>query len=178
MGKMSVVWIDSQIEQEIERGNTPEAVRDLASLVTVRDYLTRGNKAVGEYTDMRQYGRRYAPEPESKAAEAMTGDRLSREDAERWVRHMHGADGTKGGRWSLQEVMQYAGNYGVYGDDVIEFFAAMNALYTNFVGVAKQYGVDKVDFWTDLAKAYMHDANAMPGKIKKYYEHIAMKGDE
>ena len=39
MANMSLVWIEAQIEHELERGNHPEAVRDLAALITVREYL-------------------------------------------------------------------------------------------------------------------------------------------
>lgn len=37
--KMSLAWVEAQIEHELERGNTPEAVRDLAALLTVREYM-------------------------------------------------------------------------------------------------------------------------------------------
>lgn len=39
MPRMSLVWVEGQIEKELERGNSPDAVRDLAALLTVRDYL-------------------------------------------------------------------------------------------------------------------------------------------
>ena len=54
---------------------------------------------------------------------------------------------------------------------------AVYALYTDYCKVAKKYGVDKVDFWADLAKAFMRDKDAGEGKVKKYYEFIA-KHDE
>ena len=39
MSKMTLAWVEAQIEQELERGNKPEAVRDLAALIEVRKYL-------------------------------------------------------------------------------------------------------------------------------------------
>lgn len=41
MSKMSLAWVEAQIEHELERGNHPEAVRDLAALIAVREYLTK-----------------------------------------------------------------------------------------------------------------------------------------
>lgn len=42
MDKLSLAWVEAQIERERERGCNPSAVRDLASLVIVRDYLSGG----------------------------------------------------------------------------------------------------------------------------------------
>ena len=55
----------------------------------------------------------------------------------------------------------------------MEFFAVMNALYSDYCKVAKKYGVDKTDFWADLAKAFINDKDAKSGKVKMYYECIA-----
>ena len=37
--RMSRAWIEAQIEHELERGNHPEAVKDLAALLEVRKYM-------------------------------------------------------------------------------------------------------------------------------------------
>ena len=50
MSKMSLAWVEAQIEHELERGNHPEAVRDLAALIAVREYLTKHEPKV--YNDM------------------------------------------------------------------------------------------------------------------------------
>lgn len=39
MSKMTRAWIEAQIERELERGNSPDAVRDLAALIEVRKYM-------------------------------------------------------------------------------------------------------------------------------------------
>jgi hypothetical protein len=38
--------------------------------------------------------------------------------------------------------------------------------------VAKKYGVDKADFYADLAKAWLDDKDAVPGKAMIYYDCI------
>lgn len=226
MSKLTIAWLDAQIERELERGCEPNAIRDLAALVTVRDHLAHGEGvgtfgamlpmlaaasmpamrdynavSVGEYKDqrgavigeeaeeMRQYGRRYDPDRPvtravpmgiaSAASHTPSAGHLSQEEAEAWVACMEDSEGHKGGRWTLQEIRQYAGNFGVRGEDkAVEFFAVMNALASDYGAVAKKYGVDKVDFWADLAKAFIHDKDAVPDKVKVYYECIAKHGED
>lgn len=142
--------------------------------------------------DMRQYGRRYNPDRPrmtmgGQDQQRMIGfssfkgdeEHLSREEAEKWVKGMKSEDGKTGGRWSYQEIKQYASNFGIEGEEkVVEFFAVMNALATDYGKVAKKHGVDKVDFWADMSKAFIHDKDANPGKVKMYYECIAKKDDD
>ncbi len=182
----------------------PSPMRD-RNVVNIRDYQDR--RQIGFATrmdgddeeeekgerEMRQYGRRYESERPSMhhgssqgsrqhmgGAEGAGGDEhLTREDAEDWVRHMKSEDGKTGARWPYQEIKQYAGNFGIQGEEqVTEFFAVMNALYSDYCKVAKKHGVDKVDFWADLAKAFINDKDAAPGKVRMYYECIAKKDEE
>lgn len=172
----------------------PDRMRD-RNIVSFRDYQDR-RQLIGfgmnddRGDEMRQYGRRYDPsrmvadhdrhrDQEMGYAEGGEGgEHLTREQAEKWVKGMKSEDGKPGPRWPYQEIKQYAGNFGIQGEEqVIEFFAVMNALYSDYCKVAKKYGVDKVDFWADLAKAFMHDKDAEPGKVALYYECIAKHDD-
>lgn len=165
MSKMTLAWIDSQIEQELERGNTPDAVRDLAALVTAKKHLC------GDRDEMDVAEKHAEKTVMPRKAEA---EHLTRSEAEHWVRNMMDDEGNRGGRWTLAEIKQYAGNFGVTGEqNIIDFYAAMNAMATDYGEVAKKHGVDNVDFYADMAKAFLHDRDAMPGKIKLYYEDIA-----
>ena len=176
----------------------PYQMRD-RNIVNIRDYQDR-RQNIGfrqmydeEEPEMRQNGRRYAPDRammhygEDRQQEHMmghaeghgNGEYLTKDEAEEWVAGMKGADGSKGGRWKLQEIKQYAGNFGIQGEEkIVEFFAVMNAMYTDYCKVAKKFGVDKVEFYADLAKAFMADKDAMPGKVKTYFECIAKKDDD
>ena len=166
MSKITRAWIDAQIEKEMERGTHPDAIRDLAALFTVRGHMCGDD-------DMRQYGRRYDPDHEHVEHHAPAdGTHLSRDEADEWVRGIVADDGRKGARWSLNEIRQAAAEFGVHEDKVVEFYAVMNALYADYGMVARKHGVDKVDFWADMAKAFMHDKDAAPDKVKRYYEYI------
>lgn len=187
MGDMSLAWVNAQIEIEKQRGNHPDAVRDLASLLTVRDHLagckvdweTMMDKAEAALHKMAEPGMRdqnsihigtYA----DNRGRAVASDHLTKAEAESWVRSMRDGEGHRGGRWTLAEIKQYAGNFGVTGDEeIIDFYAAMNAMATDYGEVAKAHGVDNVDFYADMAKAFLHDRDAVQGKIKRYYEDIA-----
>lgn len=170
-----------------------------SNVVNIRDYQDKRRIGFESVTDdedggadMRQYGRRYDPDRQSARMHYgkqeqghhqmgyAEGDEehLTAEEAEEWVRGMKPEDGKKGGRWELQDIRRYAENYGVMPDEVVEFYAVLNALATDYGKVAKKFGVDRMEYWAEMAKAFMHDKDAKPGKVKLYYECIAKKGDE
>ena len=150
-------------------------------------YGTPEHRGEGNITDMRQYGRRYSPGMAMGGGEKQPqkrqigfhqggdeqGEHLTKEQAERWVEQMRGADGSHGGRWKWNEIRQYAQNFGISGEQkMIEFFAIINAMASDYGKIAKKYGVDKVDFYADLAKAWLDDVDAVPGKAMIYYDCI------
>lgn len=174
--------------------DNPSKMRD-RNVINIRDYQDRRQigfvpRSDDEEDEMRKYGRRYDPdrpamhhgavrEAEHRMGMAEVDDmHLSREDAEMWVESMKDADGKRGGRWTFEEIERYAGNYGIGRDEVVDFYAVLNALYTDYGKVARKYGFDKMDVWAEMAKAFIHDKDAEPGKVKTYYECIAKKGEE
>lgn len=191
MSKMTLAWVEAQIEQEMERGNKPEAVQDLASLVIVRDYLSGGQYAVkpleamgmmlpfamgqgmrdhneiaiGEYKDQR--GMEHAPVP--------AVHHMSRAAAEKWVHHMHG-EHHHGEMWSYDDAKHLAKARGIpaEGQEMVDFYAVLNMVYTDFCKVAKDHGVDTEDFYADLACAWLYDRDALPAaeKLASYYTHV------
>lgn len=98
---------------------------------------------------------------------------LTRQQAEAWVDQMRTKDGKPGKRWSFEEIKQYAGNYGVTGEqNIIDFYVVMNMMYSDYCHVAKKLGVDKMDFYVDMTKAFLNDPDAGEGKLTKYKEYI------
>jgi hypothetical protein len=185
-------WPEPHIPPYLDK---PEGNMRDRNVINIRDYQDK--RQIGfdmndeRGREMRQYGRRYNPDrmsmyeaPEKQKHQEGRADhqedgRLTREEAEEWVKGMKSEDGKTGGRWPYQEIKQYASNFGIHGEEeVVEFFAVMNALATDYGKVARKYGVDKVDFWADLAKAFIHDKDAVPDKVRVYYECIAQKDEE
>lgn len=213
MSKITKAWVDAQIETELERHAHADSVRDLAALVTVRDYLANDKEhekhhehvydrmrdyntiSIGEYADMRQSATEEIPTASHTTTVAavpqhhrqMTQHRLNSaqhhadfltlEDAQEWVRSMRAADGSRGGRWkSMADVKPLAERMGITGEkEMVEFFAVINAMYSDYCKVAKKHGVDKPEFYADLAKAWIHDEDAEENKAMLYYDCIVKK---
>lgn len=87
------------------------------------------------------------------------GEKLSRSDMERWKRTMSNEDGTKGAHFSTAESMEAARmakvNVDKYGQDV--FCMTMNMMYSDYMSAASKYGVNRPEFYAELAKNFLDD---------------------
>lgn len=104
--------------------------------------------------------------------------KLSHEDIEHWKKHMENQDGTRGEHFKEDQVAQIARQIGLnpneYGEDV--FGLVVNMVYSDYCGVAKKYGIDRPDFYGELAKAFLHDKDFEGDpeeKVYLYYKCIA-----
>ena len=98
--------------------------------------------------------------------------RLSREEAHEWVRRMEHEDGTKGEHWTCEQTTQVMRNKG-YEFEPAEWYAIMNAMHADYCEVAKMFGVDNIDFYAAMAKAWLCDEDAVEDKARQYLEHVA-----
>ena len=98
--------------------------------------------------------------------------RLSREEAHEWVRSMEHEDGTKGEHWTCEQTTQVMRNKG-YEFEPAEWYAIMNAMHADYFKVAKMFGVDNIDFYAAMAKAWLCDDDAVEDKARQYWEHVA-----
>lgn len=108
---------------------------------------------------------------EDYTMEYMTGAMLDRQTADKWMAEMENTDGTRGAHWSFEQTNQVREQRKI-DCDPIEFYAIMNSVYSDYAIVAKKYSVNNVDFYADLAKAWINDKDAVPNKAAAYYEHI------
>lgn len=100
------------------------------------------------------------------------GQRLSKEMAHSWVENMKHANGGSGEKWPLEHVKQVLARKGIVSDP-LQYWVAMNALYSDYCSVFMKAGIgDSVDFYVDLAKAFINDSDAQPEKLARYYEYI------
>lgn len=93
------------------------------------------------------------------------------EMAEEWTKGMHNEDGSRGPHWKMEDVQKLMKQRGIQTDPN-EFFAVLNAVYSDYCGVAKKHGVNTMDFYVDFALAWLNDKDAVPNKAAAYYEHI------
>lgn len=98
---------------------------------------------------------------------------LDESTAREWVDSMrHTADGATGPHWTMEQTNQVLQQRG-WSFDRAEFYAIINSLWSDYGKTAQKYGVDKTDFWADLAHDWLDDADANEDKAELYYRHIA-----
>ena len=103
------------------------------------------------------------------------GEPLDEEDAKKWAASMrHTADSATGPHWTMEQTSQVLQQHG-WSFDRAEFYAIMNSLWSDYGKTAQKYGVDKTDFWADLAHDWLADDDAVPHKAAIYYAKIARK---
>ena len=93
-------------------------------------------------------------------------------DAQEWVGKMENEDGTHGAHWTIDQVKQVIAQKKLDCDPV-QMWAAMNMIYSDYYKAAKKHGVGgNLDFYVDMAKAFLDDKDAGPSKISAYYEYV------
>ena len=97
----------------------------------------------------------------------------SEDDARRWTEHMENDDGSMGAHWTLEQTTAVANSIGVHVDPWI-WFAALNMEYSDGFDVAQKYGLDRPEYYADLAKAFLFDKDGggPEAKIAGYYHGI------
>ena len=101
---------------------------------------------------------------------------LTHEKAVKWVEGMESDDPAipHGGKWTMEQMKPVAIKYGVptEGERFWEFWAIMNALYSDYYNVAKKHNVLSPDFFADMAMAFINDKDAVKNKAAAYYDCI------
>lgn len=98
---------------------------------------------------------------------------FTEDDARRWTEHMENDDGSMGAHWTLEQTTAVANSIGVHVDPWI-WFAALNMEYSDNFDVAQKYGLDRPEYYADLAKAFLFDKDGggPEAKIAGYYHGI------
>ena len=98
---------------------------------------------------------------------------FTEDDARRWIEHMENDDGSMGAHWTLEQTTAVANSIGLHVDPWI-WFAALNMEYSDNFDVAQKYGLDRPEYYADLAKAFLfdEDGGGPEAKIAGYYHGI------
>lgn len=91
--------------------------------------------------------------------------------AEEWTGKMQNEDGSKGPHWRMDQVEQIMRQKNIQCDPA-EFFAVVNAMFSDYSEVAQKHGVNKQDFYIDMAKAFLMDKDAVKDKAAAYYMYV------
>ena len=123
------------------------------------------------YSHKEEIGFRSGKKERGRASSNMSMDE---DTAMEWAENMQHADGSKGIKWQYERAEQLMKQVGFQGDPM-EFFVILNAMYSDYCKAAKKFGVDRPDFYAELAKAWLDDKDAEDGKAMLYYEYIVKK---
>lgn len=98
---------------------------------------------------------------------------FTEDDARRWTEHMENDNDSMGAHWTLEQTTAVANSIGVHVDPWI-WFAALNMEYSDNFDVAQKYGLDRPEYYADLAKAFLFDKDGggPEAKIAGYYHGI------
>lgn len=105
--------------------------------------------------------------------------KLTREDMEKWKHSLENADGSRGEHFKKEQLEPAVRQMNIDiermgGMDV--FCMAVNMMYADYCGVARKFGVDRLDYYVELAKAFLEDkdfAGKSEEKLWLYYKCIA-----
>ena len=99
---------------------------------------------------------------------------FTEEDARRWTEHMENDDGSTGPHWTQEQTAAVAGSVGVHNVAPWVWYAAMNMMYSDYWESATRYGVDRTEYYADLAKEFLFDKDAVgpEEKLAGYYHGI------
>ena len=90
------------------------------------------------------------------------------EKAEKWLLELENNDGTKGAHWTLAQTNAYRPN------DIKDYVweCTMNMMYADYCDVATKHGCNTVDFYVNMAKAFLYDKDFKgepEAKVAAYY---------
>ena len=104
------------------------------------------------------------------------GRPFDREMAQEWVQRMKNADGTTGPHWTMEKTEEARAQRGI-NCDALEFWVAMNMIYSDYAKVAEKVNANSMDFYVYMAKAFLEDKdvrNQGGEKLARYYEYVVM----
>lgn len=162
-------WICEEIEETRQKSPSRNSVYDLAALLMLRDHM----HGESTYTLPDDADREAPVDP---APEHMVFDQHM---AEAWVTGMQNADPAlpHGAKWTPEALKPLAQKYGIPtdGERFWAFWAVTNAMYSDYGEVAKKFGVVSPEFYAHMAKAWLEDKDANPGKAALYYKYVVKK---
>lgn len=91
---------------------------------------------------------------------------FTEDDAKAWTAAWRNEDGTTRPHWTMGQTDAVANITGVSVKSCV-WWAAMNMMYSDYYGVAAKYGIDRPEFYADLAKAFLM-VRTPEGRKKKW----------
>ena len=99
---------------------------------------------------------------------------LTEQQATAWVKSMKHSDGSTGELITMEQAKDWLMKKGYTGISVTDFYAMINAMKSDYSGVAKMFNIMNDDFYGELARAFIMDKDAKPYKTSLYRDYIVM----
>ena len=94
------------------------------------------------------------------------GREFTEEDAKAWVASMNPP-----AKWTMEQTTDVMNKQG-YSHRPWEFWAVMNALYSDYGKTMAKFGADKPEVWAALAHDWLDDSDAEEDKAGRYWRDI------
>lgn len=130
--------------------------------------MNTGYHTDASYHRMNEMEHRTSPKMAGRSGGA---SHFTPEMAEEWMAGIKNQDGSKGPHWKMEDVKKLLSQRKLHKDPY-EFWAVLNAIYSDYGHIAKKHGVNTMDFYVDMACAWLDDEDANPNKAAIYYEEI------
>lgn len=123
-------------------------------------------------TPMRNEGSSMPGGKMSKGGASSSGTpELTKEKAEKWMKHLKNGDGSKGPHWTMEQTKQVMVQQ-AFKCDPLEFWVAMNIMYSDYYNVARKLNMNNITFYSEMAAAFLEDEDAVEDKLGAYYESV------
>lgn len=98
-------------------------------------------------------------------------DRLTQQEIKNWEKDLINDDGSHGAHFQPEQIDQVAQSLGInpkeFGDGVL--CTITNAMYADYCGVARKFGVDRIEYYIELGKAFLQDRDFSGSGAEKAY---------
>lgn len=152
----SIEWLTAKMSECLVEPMSDDVARRLATYSTARHVLS--NSVAEQSHKQRQRG----------------SGVLTKELAKQWVDSMENADGTRGGHWTFDQTKQMQAERQISGSP-LAFWVAVSMVYSDYCEVARALNISTVQFYCDMAQAFLNDKDAIGDgseKLLAYYNCI------
>lgn len=123
-----------------------------------------------EEEDLKHHPKKWDEDEETHKKTAQIDEKTAR----RWVEKMHNEDGSHGEHFPAVKCESLRSAH-CPTCQKWEWYVALNMMYSDYVLVGQAMGMDRDDFYAQLAKAFLCDEDAEEGKLMNYMENIPKK---
>lgn len=110
-------------------------------------------------------------------------DKLTKQEMKEWEKDLVNDDGSRGAHFTDEQIDQAARSIGIepkeFGDGVL--CVITNSMYADYCSAARKFGVDRIEFYIELAKAFLKDKDFDGDGAEKaflYYTFIVSQDDK